>query len=156
MNEEKKRFLKHGFIPLLQDLPADAKGKWGVMNGQQMAEHVTGFFKVSTEKLQFPLVTPEEHLPKYKEFLLSDKQFRQNTKAPESVVGSEAVPVRCATMHEAVNKLEKETNAFFEYFESYPGKTTLHPVFGKLDFEEWVLLHHKHVMHHLRQFGLVE
>ena len=140
----------------MQDLPADAKGKWGVMNGQQMAEHVTGFFKVSTEKLRFALVTPEEDLPKFKAFLLSDKQFRPYTKAPESVVGSEAVPVRYATMQEAVNKLEKETNAFFEYFESHPGKKTLHPVFGDLDYEEWVLLHHKHVMHHLRQFGLVE
>jgi len=34
-------------------------------------------------------------------------------------------------------------------------KTTLHPVFGELNFEEWILLHYKHVTHHLKQFGLI-
>lgn len=29
-----------------------------------------------------------------------------------------------------------------------------HPVFGDLNFEEWVLLNHKHVVHHLKQFGV--
>jgi oxepin-CoA hydrolase/3-oxo-5,6-dehydrosuberyl-CoA semialdehyde dehydrogenase len=155
MNKEKSDFLRTEFIPLLKNLSADAKGKWGVMNGQQMAEHVTAFFKVSTEKIKFPLVTPVEHLPKYKEFLWSDKQFRENTKAPANIVGETPLPTHYATMEEAVNKLQKETDAFFEYFKNNPDKKTLHPVFGELNFEEWVQLHHKHVTHHLRQFGLL-
>jgi hypothetical protein len=32
----------------------------------------------------------------------------------------------------------------------------LHPAFGDLNFTEWVQLHHKHVTHHLKQFGLIE
>jgi tRNA A58 N-methylase Trm61 len=47
------------------------------MNVQQMVEHVTDFFKVSFDHIKFDLVTPEEHLPKYKEFLMSDKEFRE-------------------------------------------------------------------------------
>ena len=31
----------------------------------------------------------------------------------------------------------------------------LHPVFGELNFEEWALLHYKHVTHPLRRFGLL-
>jgi hypothetical protein len=155
MNKEKSDFLKVEFIPLLKNLPADTKGKWGVMNGQQMVEHVIGFFKISTEKLKFPLVTPAEHLPKYKEFLWSEKQFRENTKAPMNIVGEEPLPTYYKTIEEAVNKLQKETDAFFEYFKNNPDKKTQHPVFGELNFEEWVQLHHKHVTHHLRQFGLM-
>jgi len=50
-------------------------------------------------------------------------------------------------LHEAVDE-------FVEYFKNAPGKKTTHPVFGPLDFNEWVLLHYKHVTHHLRQFGV--
>ena len=155
MDTGKLNFISTGFVPRLQDLPADAKGKWGKMNGQQMVEHVSGFFKVSTQKIKFPLVTPPEHLPKYKEFLLSDKEFRENTKAPGNVVPDEPRPVRKASMNEALEELQNEIDHFVQFFKDNPGANTGHPVFGELDFEEWVLLHYKHVTHHLKQFGLM-
>ena len=155
MNQEKFNFLKNKFLPLLKNLPADAKGKWGKMNGQQMVEHVSGFFAVSYEKLKFPLVTPVEHLPKYKEFLMSEKEFRENTKAPDNVLPEEPTPLRNASMDEAIKALEKSVHYFFTYFSENPDKKTLHPVFGELNFAEWVQLHHKHVTHHLKQFGLI-
>src|SRR5258705_528661 len=86
----------------------------GKMNAQQMIEHVAAFFKVSTNKLQFPLATPAEHLPKYKEFLMSEKEFRENTKAP--VLPPEPLPLRFGSMNEAVDELEKEVHAFTGYF----------------------------------------
>ncbi|MFI5186978.1 MAG: DUF1569 domain-containing protein [Chitinophagales bacterium] len=45
-------------------------------------------------------------------------------------------------------------NDFFDFFLADPGIKTLHPAFGELNFEEWVQLHHKHVKHHLKQFGI--
>lgn len=155
MDEQKWNFISKEYTPLLLNLPGDAAGKWGKMNAQQMVEHVTAFFLVSSGKIKFPLVTPVEHLPKYKEFLLSDKQFRENTKAPTGIIGEEALPVRYANMKEAIEKLEASIAAFEEYFKEDAEKKTVHPVFGELNFEEWVLLHYKHVMHHSRQFGLV-
>ena len=153
MDEQKLTFLTDKFIPLLKNLPPSAIGKWGKMNGQQMVEHVAGFFKVSTGKIHFPLVTPVEHLPKYKEFLLSEKEFRENTKAP--VLPEEPMPLRFATMQEAVDDLEKEVKEFVKKFSSAEIITAQHPVFGDLNFEEWVLLHYKHVLHHAKQFGLM-
>jgi oxepin-CoA hydrolase/3-oxo-5,6-dehydrosuberyl-CoA semialdehyde dehydrogenase len=155
MNQEKLNFLKNDFLHLLKDLSADAKGKWGKMNGQQMVEHVSGFFAVSYEKLKFPLVTSQEHLPKYKEFLMSEKEFRENTKAPAQVLPDEPIALRNSNMEEAMKVLEKSLNNFFIYFSENPDKKTLHPVFGELNFAEWVQLHHKHVTHHLKQFGLI-
>jgi oxepin-CoA hydrolase/3-oxo-5,6-dehydrosuberyl-CoA semialdehyde dehydrogenase len=154
MHAEKLDFIQHKFINLINKLPADAVGKWGKMNAQQMLEHVTGFFKVSSGKLHFPLITPEEHLPKFKAFLLSNKEFRENTKAPASVLGDEPLPLRCHNMEEAVVGLQKSITEFIDYFKDDTSKTTLHPVFGELNFEEWVLLHYKHVMHHGKQFGV--
>ncbi len=154
MNTQKLYFIQHNFPKLSAGLAADAVGQWGKMNGQQMVEHVTAFFKVSSGQLHFPLVSPSEHLPKLKEFLLSDKVFRENTKAPVSVLGDEPLPVKTNNMAEAIDGLQQSIIEFIAHFENDTYKTTLHPVFGELNFEEWVLLHYKHVQHHGRQFGL--
>ena len=154
MRNEKISFLSNEFIPLIRKLEGDEKGKWGKMNAQQMVEHVSGFFRVSTQKIHFPLTTPAEHLTKYREFLMSDKPFRENTKAP--VLPEDPLPIRFSTMKEAVDDLSESINDFFDFFKNDPLKTTLHPAFGELNFDEWVQLHHKHVSHHLRQFGLVD
>ncbi len=155
MDTGKLNFIQHQFVLLLKDLPGSKDGKWGKMNAQQMVEHVTGFFKVSSNRINFPLVSPSEHLPKLKAFLLSDKEFRENTKAPTSVIGEEPMPVRTNNMEEAIEALQQSIDEFVEYFKGDDYKTTLHPVFGELNFEEWILLHYKHVMHHGKQFGLV-
>jgi hypothetical protein len=155
MDTEKLNFIRQAFVPKLKTLSSETMGNWGKMNAQQMVEHVTAFFNVSIEKIRFPLVTPAEQLPKFKEFLLSDKQFRENTKAPAGVIGEEALPLRYENMEQAIEKLSAAITNFEKYFQEHPGKKTLHPVFGELVFEEWVLLHYKHVTHHLRQFGLL-
>jgi hypothetical protein len=152
VNEIKRKFLEDQFISLTQKIDPSASPRWGKMNAQQMVEHVSVFFRVSAGKLKFPLATPQELLPKYRAFLLSEKEFRENTKAP--VLPEEPLPLRYATMDEAIIDLEKQVNNFFKYFEDDLEKKTLHPAFGELNFEEWVQLHHKHVKHHLKQFGI--
>lgn len=151
VNEDKKRFLQTQFIPAVSEIDPNTLPRWGKMNVQQMIEHVSGFFRVSTNKLQFPLVTPKENLPRFREFLLSEKEFRENTKAP--VLPEEPLPLRYDTIEEAIADLENQVSTFFNYFSGDFEKTTLHPVFGDLNFEEWIQLHHKHVKHHLKQFG---
>ena len=155
MITEKEKFLRHNLIPILKVLNSETRGIWGKMNAQQMVEHVTDFFNVSVNRLHFPLVTPEEHLPKYKAFLYSDKEFRENTKAPLEVIGEEPARVRNHNMEEAIKDLENSIDGFFDYFSTHPEKTTLHPAFGHLNYEEWILLHYKHVTHHARQFGVL-
>lgn len=152
MHQDKLSFLSTLFVPLLNNLQADAVGKWGKMSGQQMVEHVAGFFRVSTGKIVFPLVTPVEHLPKFKEFLYSEKEFRENTKAP--MLPEDPLPVRFATMQKAVADLDAAVKGFINKFSIDEHLLVMHPVFGDLNFEEWILLHYKHVTHHLKQFGL--
>ena len=155
MQSDKLQFMSTEFVALLQPLSADTMGKWGKMNAQQMTEHVSDFFKVSTEKIKFAVITPLEHLPKYKEFLVSDKEFRENTKAPAGVVPDEPIATRNASMAAALEELQQEVDHFIQYFKDHPGGKTAHPVFGELDFNEWVLLHYKHVVHHGKQFGVL-
>jgi len=151
VNERKKLFLEREFIPTVQQINSSVEPRWGKMTVQQMVEHVSMIFKVSTNKIAFPATTAAEHLPKYREFLLSEKEFRENTKAP--FLPSEPLATQCSTMQEALTDLEAEVNHFFSYFKDDPERKTLHPVFGQLNFAEWVQFHHKHVKHHMKQFG---
>lgn len=153
MDQNKASFIRTTFVELVSGLSGHSAPLWGKMSVQQMVEHVTGFFKVSTDELHFPLVTPEEHLPKFKEFLLSDKQFKENTKAP--VLPEEPLPVSEPDLNTAIMRLQDAIDAFFSFYSHNPDKKIAHPVFGPLNFEEWVLLHYKHVTHHSRQFGLL-
>jgi oxepin-CoA hydrolase/3-oxo-5,6-dehydrosuberyl-CoA semialdehyde dehydrogenase len=152
-DQQKLAFISTGIVPLLRNLSEDAIMKWGKMNAQQMVEHLSAFFRVSTNKLHFPLVTPEDQLPSFKAFLRSEKEFRENTKAP--VLPEEPFPVQFANFKDAVNDLEKEIGDFVTLFSNDTNLTTQHPVFGDLNFDDWVLLHYKHVVHHLKQFGLM-
>jgi oxepin-CoA hydrolase/3-oxo-5,6-dehydrosuberyl-CoA semialdehyde dehydrogenase len=149
--EDKEKFLKSGIVQELEPLKPETKAAWGKMNAWQMVEHLTNFFRVSSGKILFDIVTPEEHLPKYKEFLYSDKVFRENTKAPVSVIGEEPLPVTTSSFDAAKEELRISIEDFFNHF-SDGEKQSVHPVFGSLNYNEWIMLHYKHVIHHLRQF----
>ena len=58
------------FIPILQQVNARAKGKWGVLNGQQMVEHFSDAARLASGKTKVPNVTPTEYLPKIRTFML--------------------------------------------------------------------------------------
>ena len=155
MLKDKEQFIKETFLALLQQANSGTASKWGKMDFQQMLEHVADFFQVSTQKQHYPFVSPPEHMPKLKEFLMSDKPFRENTKAPTSIIGEEPLPYRYASVDEAMQEVIAEVNYFFQLYADEPEITAVHPVFGELNYEEWVRLHYKHVTHHLRQFGLL-
>jgi oxepin-CoA hydrolase/3-oxo-5,6-dehydrosuberyl-CoA semialdehyde dehydrogenase len=130
-------------------------GIWGKMNAQQTVEHLADFFKLSIGEIEFPLSVPEEHLPKMKEFLYSEKMFRENTKAPLNVMPEEPVAEKQPSYEAAIFALESAIHNFTVHFEENETTTTLHPAFGWLNREGWILLHYKHIHHHLRQFNLI-
>ena len=150
----KEEFLKNDFIPLLGELNADDKGKWGIMTAQQMVEHFADAVKNANGKLILPLLNESERLQKSREFLMSENPFKENTDNP--LIPKEGIPHRQPNIKSAINKLQKELEYFFEVFEKKPDLKTGNAFFGQLDYNMNVQLLHKHAMHHLRQFGLVE
>ncbi|HNP53026.1 MAG TPA: DUF1569 domain-containing protein [Ferruginibacter sp.] len=154
-SSHKRRFLSAEIRPILDRLQPDAIARWGVMDAQQMVEHLHDFMLVSTGDLIFPLSVPEEHLPKYREFLWSEKEFRENTKAPANVLGETPMPYRTENLGAARKQFYQSIQHFFEYFQADPERQTLHPAFGWLNEADWVELHYKHLTHHLRQFALM-
>ncbi len=150
---EQLLFLKQQYIPLLKQLRADAPAKWGKMNVQQMVEHIRDAFKAASGKLHIPAVPQNpEHAQKLREFLLSDKPFRENTNAPFMPETPRAH--KYASLDEAIAKTEPELKAYFDVYEQQPGIEIENPVFGLLNYELHTALLYKHTTHHLRQFGV--
>ncbi len=153
MSIEKENFLRTKLIPCLQRLDPSTPSKWGKMNVQQMIEHyASDAVRNASGRLTFDkMVTPPENLGRMREFMMSDKPFKENTKNP--LLGEEPAPLQYKTVQAAIGALQEELIYFFEVFEKDHTLITRNPFFGDLNFEQNVQLLYKHAIHHLRQFG---
>jgi hypothetical protein len=133
-----------------EKITSDSKPLWGSMNAQQMVEHMSDALIASQGRIELKLMIPEEQLEKAHQFLMSDKPLPKDAKAPYA----KAATFRHSEIELAIDELTEEWMAFEDFFEENPGKTILHPYFGQLNYEEWLVAHTKHITHHLAQFGV--
>lgn len=153
MNTEKAIFLRNQFIPLLQQIAFDAKPAWGKMTLHQMIEHFADSVRIASGKTVFAdVMTPPEQLEKMRNFILSEKPFRENTV--NALMPETPAPVKNNSLENAMNELKEEIEYFFTVFEKNNLQTTRNPFFGDLNYEQNVHLLHKHAWHHLKQFGV--
>jgi hypothetical protein len=152
MSEKEEFFTKH-YIPILKTLKPDAKGKWGKLSAQGMVEHMTDSIGIAWGRIKLPLHTPEPLVPKFKEFALSDKEFKPETK--NALMNEEPDPLRNTDLYASIDELAKEIQEFVDYHKAHPNEKILNPFFGELDYKEWLHLLHKHAIHHLKQFDIV-
>lgn len=154
MSLEKENFLRTKLIAYLQRLDAATPAKWGKMSVQQMIEHYAGdAVRNANGRLKIDsTITPPENLERMREFMMSDKPFKENTKNP--LMGEDPATLRYKTVQAAIGALQQELIYFFEAFEKNPTLIIRNPFFGDLNFEQNVQLLYKHALHHLRQFGV--
>ncbi len=153
VNKQKLNFLKTDFIQHLQKLKGDEKPEWGVMNPQQMVEHMGESVLAATGIMNLKVMTPEEKLPAMKAFIMSEKDFKPNTK--NALMGETPAPVKFANLATAIDKLQSAVTKMEMHYQGDPLKTETNPFFGGLNLEEQTQLLHKHALHHLRQFRLI-
>jgi hypothetical protein len=154
MTIEKENFLRTKLITILQRLDPSTPPRWGKMNVQQMIEHYSGdAVRNASGRLRIDtIMTPPDKLHAFREFMMSDKPFRENTMNP--LMGGTPQPHHFNTIQAAIGALQQELIYFFQVFEKDPQLITRNPFFGDLNFEENVQLLYKHALHHLRQFGI--
>jgi hypothetical protein len=154
MEKSKVDFLKTQFVPQLKQIPSDTLPHWGKMTLQQMVEHFSDSVRIASGKtLRKDIITPPENLQKMREFLMSERPFRENT--PNPLMPEVPAPVRNKSIANALNELETEISFFFAVFEKNHQHETRNPFFGDLNYEQNVQLLYKHACHHLKQFGVM-
>ena len=142
-------------VPVYLDkLTTETKPNWGKFSAQHMLEHLGNTLVIASSKKEFPIVTPEDKIPAYREFLMSDKPFTQNI--PNPFVGNEPPALRFENLETAKSKLLAALENFHKFFLENPKATPVHPFFGKLNYEEWLQFQRKHFRHHFTQFGLID
>jgi|WetSurMetagenome_2_1015567.scaffolds.fasta_scaffold759933_2 hypothetical protein len=154
MSHLKENFLRTKLVSYLKKLEPSTPPRWGKMNVQQMIEHFSddALQVASGKRIIEKILTAPENLERYREFMMSEKPFKENTV--NVLLGSEPVPVHHHTVEAAIGELQQELIYFFEVFEKNPRLTTRNPFFGNLSFDQNVQLLYKHAIHHLRQFSV--
>lgn len=125
---------------------------WGSMSPQHMVEHIVGSWRISNGRARVRTVLPADEIERRREFLYSDRPYERNIQNP--VFQGKAPSLRKASLSDAIDQLEDEMKAFFEYHEANPDAVETHPVFGDLDYDGWMTFQTKHMGHHLAQFGI--
>jgi hypothetical protein len=154
MSLEKENFLRTKLVTYLQRLDATTKAQWGKMSVQHMVEHLGGdAVRNANGRLKFDtILTPPDKLAAMREFLMSDKPFKENTNNP--LMGGQLASLRYITIQAAIGALQQELIYFFEAYAKNTEMVIRNPFFGDLNFEQNVQLLYKHSLHHLRQFGV--
>ena len=152
---EKENFLRSRFVSYLQQLHPATPPQWGRLSVQGMIEHFAyDALRNANGKLKYeqPVLKPEQ-VQRMRDFLASEKPFRENTKNP--LMTEEPAPLQHQTVQAGIGALQLELIDFFRAYETDPSKVIVNPFFGVLNFEQNVQLLYKHALHHLRQFGVV-
>ncbi|MEO6191214.1 MAG: hypothetical protein ABIO44_13515 [Saprospiraceae bacterium] len=151
--QNKKYFLQNEYISLLKTLEPNAKGLWGLMNAHQMVEHMTYAFQLGDGKVKVDqLISPEENIPKFQDWILTNKAMKINIQNP--LISSNPQDLKHSNYFDSIEELEQEILDFFKVYSSNPNLSLLNPFFGSLNEELNTNLLFKHSIHHLKQFGI--
>ena len=137
----------------ISQLNADSKRQWGSMTVAQTLAHCISAMEMASgrlnpKRLPFPTAVIGPILTPL--FLRLNKPFRPNSNtAPELLP---PVATECELERERMRLIESIDDFVRRGGEkrSHPA----HPFFGRLNPRQWAILMHKHLDHHLRQFGV--
>ncbi|WP_445748786.1 hydroxymethylglutaryl-CoA reductase, degradative [Polaribacter sp.] len=147
-------FLNESFIrEKLGSLSQDSQPIFGLMNAQQMIEHLSAITKIANGNWQVEVFVSDEKSARRKPFLDSENELEIGFKP--NLLAEEPNPLQFNSIQEAIDDLVFQISYFVKVFEENPTKTVLHPFFGELDFDYWKKFQVKHFTHHFKQFQLV-
>ncbi len=141
-------------VDRINSLSRYTRAQWGLMGAQHMVEHLLTVFRISNGKLRTVLLVREETLPKRLAFLRGKEAFAHDIRI-KGIPENAPLPLRFADLETARQKLIDELYLFASRKEEIDRERPLHPVFGPLDYDDWVLFHRKHLSHHFQQFGII-
>ena len=137
---------------LLQTLQPETPAHWGRLKAQNMIEHLTEAVEYTNGKRIANLATSADEAALQKQLKVNhDFEIPRGAKG---FLRDATENIRCDNLQTAVNELNCELDAFELYFKM-EGRTAIHPAFGPMNYQEWVIWHGKHFAHHFRQFNLL-
>lgn len=154
MNVDFEKFLKEDARVVITNIRGDEQALWGMMTIHHMIEHLVFPLNFATGVIAAPILTPEDKLPRNREFLGSHYGLMKHFKMP-LLPRDENPPLMTDNLEAAKALLFQTMDKFQESVDAPDFEEANHPIFGKLNREQWYVFQYKHFMHHFMQFGLV-
>ena len=152
MEKELTRFFDTSLNNALRNLKEDSKAKWGTMTAKQMLIHLIQ----SSKMMHFgnnTLLIKEEYVEKAIAFLYTDKAIKKGLVVPNDI------GFNFTNNNQDIEELKAElinsSNNMINFLTKNTDFRAVHPFFGELTAEQWLLFQKKHFTHHLSQFGLL-
>ncbi|MGC4041680.1 MAG: DUF1569 domain-containing protein [Flavobacterium sp.] len=136
-------------ISRINQLTPESKALWGKMSVDQMLSHCQApidFAFGNTPMKVNPMMRLLGKMLKGKIF--NSTEFKKNSPTAPSFIRTGTYD-----FEETKNGLIERINRFSELGQ-LAIKTTKHPFFGELTYDEWSKMHTMHLNHHLKQFGV--
>lgn len=139
---------------LLDLLNAGTPPMFGKMTSQHMVEHLEFSVCMSYDKYPQKLAVTEETAEKAKRFVVgTTKELPKGVLFPGT--GGRLPQINHPEIKTAIKVLRLRLEEFHNFFQHHNQAQTIHPVFGKLNYPEWIIFHNKHFTHHFKQFNLL-
>jgi Protein of unknown function (DUF1569) len=147
-------FLYKQFPNLINGLNADTKPLWGLMNAQQLIEHLATILACSNGHFEVKPTADVERMA-YRKMRYYEKDVPMPRNFRNDFMPETPHPVKHPNIETAKIQLWEELAHFKNYYAQNPDVTSMHPVLGLLNYEEWIETHARHFKHHLQQFGVL-
>lgn len=153
MEKEITNFFTSTLVESLENLKTDSKAEWGTMTAKQMLIHLTQSSKMMHLE-NTKLLIKEKYIEKTIAFLYTDKTISRGIEIPKDI-GYNFDDGITEEIEQLKTELIDSTNNMLNFLTKNTDFRAVHPFFGELTAEQWLLFQKKHFTHHLSQFGLL-
>jgi hypothetical protein len=153
MKKNLNKFFTSNLVSVLGNLKEDSKAEWGTMTPKQMLKHLIQSSKMMHLE-NTKLIVKEKNIEKSIAFLYSDKPISRGIEIPKDI-GYNFEDGISENIKELKSELINSTNIMFTFLTENTNFKSIHPFFGELNSEQWLLFQRKHFTHHLSQFDLL-
>ena len=153
MEKKITNFFTSTLVESLENLKTDSKAEWGTMTAKQMLIHL----KQSSKMMHLEntkLLIKEKYIEKAIAFLYTDKAISRGIEIPKDI-GYNFDDGITENIEQLKEELIESANAMLIFLTKNTDFRAIHPFFGELTAEQWLLFQKKHFTHHLSQFGLL-
>ena len=152
---EYQSFLYDEFPQLLENIKVGNEALWGKMNAHQMIEHLAQIMSVANGRFAVAANAEPDRLAYRKmRFLEQEYPFPRGVRV--EFVSEEPIPTMFPQIHQSKEFLLNQLQRFLDYHSEHPDLMPVHPVFGPMNYDEWVQFQARHIKHHFQQFGVLE
>lgn len=147
INRESER---NRLIQRIRKLSPESKSRWGRMTSQQAICHLSDMFRVSLGERDASRIGS-----RWTSRILKVLALHTPLSTPKGLSAPPEIdPHRAGTQPRDFEADREELIALIERFSEFtPDAWPDHPLFGTMRGDDWGRFHHRHLRHHLEQFG---